>query len=169
MGCLGRNAQAGFELILLGAAAPRAAAIPSAEPAEWPLHLAVLRAQGAEPSMTERRANLFRNRPQAAGERHETHGMGPIIDTPEQVAEVVSALEYREVPGARIGREIAAVQCPRFTANRSHVTAGGRLPPRDGGKGAEPLGSRRRSVCDWAQYAQQRRAMLQHWASYIDK
>lgn len=43
--------------------------------------------------MNARRENLFRNRPRAAGERHELHGMGPIIGTPEQVAEVVSALE----------------------------------------------------------------------------
>lgn len=43
-------------------------------------------------AMNERRENLFRTRPQAAGERHEHHGMGPIVGTPEQVAEVVSAL-----------------------------------------------------------------------------
>ena len=46
-------------------------------------------------AINARRATLFRDRPRptAAGERHELHGMGPIIGTPEQVAEVVSALE----------------------------------------------------------------------------
>ncbi len=44
-------------------------------------------------AMNARRENLFRSRPRAANDRHELHGMGPIIGTPEQVAEVVSALD----------------------------------------------------------------------------
>lgn len=44
--------------------------------------------------MNERRVAGRRDRPRptAEGERHEMHGMGPIIGTPEQVAEVVSQL-----------------------------------------------------------------------------
>jgi len=45
-------------------------------------------------AMNERRVAGRRDRPRptAEGERHEMHGMGPIIGTPEQVAEVVSQL-----------------------------------------------------------------------------
>lgn len=52
----------------------------------------VSRDQSRIDAMKSRRENLFRTRPQAAGERNEHHGMGPIIGTPDEVAEVVSAL-----------------------------------------------------------------------------